>query len=85
MSEYVVSEWLLFNATISLREQVNFQWDDDEVLFILDQQAELDFYSANWLKQQSAGKHVAPLGHIILIPNQPVFALSESFSLMLRA
>jgi len=29
------------------------------------------------MKQQAAGKHyVAPLWHIILIPNQPVFALS---------
>ena len=28
------------------------------------------------LKQQSVDKHVAPLGHIILIPSQPVFALS---------
>jgi hypothetical protein len=36
----------------------------------------LDFYSASSLKQQSAGRHVAPLGHIILIPSQPVFALS---------
>jgi len=26
------------------------------------------------LKQYSAGRHVAPLGHIILIPDQPVFA-----------
>jgi hypothetical protein len=26
-----------------------------------------DFYSARSLKQQSAGRHVAPLGHIILI------------------
>ena len=54
-----------------------FQWDDDdEVRFVLDQYAELDFYSASSLKQQSAGRHVAPLGHIILIPSQPVFALS---------
>jgi hypothetical protein len=82
VSEYVVSEWLLFNTTISLREQVNFQWDDDEVLFILDQQAELDFYSANSLKQQSAGKHVTPPAQIILIQSQPVFVF---FSLMLRA
>jgi len=36
----------------------------------------MDFYSASSLKQQSAGRHVAPLGHIILIPTQPVFALS---------
>jgi len=34
------------------------------------------FYSASSLKQQSADIHVAPLGHIILIPSQPVFALS---------
>jgi predicted alpha/beta hydrolase len=51
------------------------EWDDDEVCFVLDQHAELDFYSASSLKQQSADKHVAPLGHIILIPNQPVFVL----------
>jgi hypothetical protein len=58
------------------REQVNFQWDDDEVCFVLDQHAELDFYGASSLKQQSSGRHVAPLGHIILIPSQPDFALS---------
>jgi hypothetical protein len=45
-------------------------------LFVLDQHAELDFNSASSLKQQSSGRHVAPLGHIILIPSQPVFALS---------
>ena len=56
-----VSEW---------REQVNFQWNDAEVRFVL------DFYSASSLKQQSADRHVAPLGHIILIPSQPVFALT---------
>ena len=38
--------------------------------------AELDFNSASSLKQQSAGRHVATLGHIILIPRKPVFALS---------
>jgi hypothetical protein len=62
-------------SPISWRDQVNFQWDDDEVRFVLDQQAELDLYSARSLKQQSADRHVAPLGHIILIPNQPVFRL----------
>ena len=76
-----VSEWLLFNANsaifqLSWREQVNFEWDDDEVRFVLHQHAELDFSSASSLKQQSAGKHVAPLGQIILIPGQPVFVLT---------
>ena len=62
-------------STISWREQVNFQRDDDEVSFVLDQHTELDFYSASSPKQQSTGRHAAPLGHIILIPSQPIFAL----------
>ena len=36
----------------------------------------MNFYSASSLKQQSVERHVALLGHIILIPSQPVFALS---------
>jgi hypothetical protein len=40
------------------------------------------FYSANSLKQQSTDRYVTPLGHIILIPSQPVFAISpECFML----
>jgi hypothetical protein len=45
-------ERLLFNAKSAIfqlyygEEQVNLQWDDDEVRFVLDQHAELDFYSA---------------------------------------
>ena len=62
---------------ISWREQVNFQWEADQVQLVLDRHAELDLHSASSLKQQSAGRHVAPLGHIILI--------LSSFSLMLRA
>ena len=61
---------------MSWREQVNFQSDDDEVRFVLDQHAELEIYSASSLKQQSAGRYVAPLVHIILIQSQPVFALN---------
>ena len=72
-----------FSATrISWREQVNFQCDDDEACFVLDQHAELDFYRATSLKQQSADRHVAPLGHIILI-SEPTSLCS--YSLMLRA
>jgi hypothetical protein len=83
-----VSEWEIAilrqfsnNSFISLREQVNFQWNDDGIRFVLDQHAELDFYSASSLKQQSAGRHVAPLGRIFLISSQPVFV---SFFVMLR-
>jgi hypothetical protein len=77
----VSDEWLLLCqlsnfAVISCWEQVNIKWDDDKVRFVLDQHAELDFYSARSLKQQSTDRHGAPLGHIILIPSQPLFALS---------
>ena len=65
-----------FFSYIMARTWVNFQWDDDEVRFVLDQHAKLDFYSASSLKQQSAGRHIAPLGHINLILSQPDFALS---------
>ena len=62
-----VSEFLTptqhFSA-ISWREQVNFQLDDDEIRFVLDQHDELDFYSARSLKQQSADRQFAPLGLI---------------------
>jgi hypothetical protein len=54
----------------------NGQWDDNEVRFVLDQHAVLDFYSASLPKQQSVNRHVAPLGHIIPIPCQPVFVLT---------
>jgi hypothetical protein len=45
--------------------------------FVLYQHTELDFYSASSLKQQSTDRHVAPLGHIILILSQPVFVLTS--------
>jgi hypothetical protein len=32
-------------------KQVNFQWDDDEVHFVLDQHVQLDFYSASSLNR----------------------------------
>ena len=35
----------------------------------------MDFYGAGLLKQQSLDRHAAALGHIILIPSQPIFAL----------
>jgi len=60
---------------MSWQEQVTFQWDDDEVRFVLDQHAELELHSGSSLKQPSAGRHVAPLGPIIVIPSKPVFAL----------
>ena len=73
-----VSEWLLLSAKwaiLQLYHGVNKLHDD--VRFVLDQHAELDFYSASSLKQQSAGRHIGPPGHIIiLIPSQPFFALS---------
>jgi len=42
----------------------------------------IGFINASLLKQQSMGRHIAPLGHIILIQSQQVFAF---YSLMLHA
>ena len=53
-------------------------------LQVLDQHAELDFYSVSSLKQQSAGRHVTPLRHIFLIPRQPVFVLTPYCSMLRR-
>jgi hypothetical protein len=75
-----LSEWLLLNTNSANfqinHDEVNFQSNDDEVRLVLDQQALLDLYSASSLKQPSANRHVAPLRHIILVHNQPVFAIS---------
>jgi hypothetical protein len=49
--------------------------DDDYVRFVLDQQT-LNFDSdSSLIIQLSAGRHVAPLGRIIMISSQPVFTL----------
>ena len=89
MSEWVsewVSEWLLLLDAICeqffnyiMTEQIADDDDDedaDDVLFISNQYInvlKLNFYSATLLKQQSSGRHVVTLRHIILIPSQPVF------------
>jgi hypothetical protein len=55
---------------IAWREQVNFKRNDDEVRFVLDQHALLDFCSASSLKQQSykQATHIAyrPISHFVL-------------------
>jgi hypothetical protein len=65
------------NCGIEPRSGQTFPCDDDKASFIIDQHAELDLYSASSLKKQSVDRHVAPPGHIIMIPSQPVFALSH--------
>jgi hypothetical protein len=70
----VVLRQLSIFSAVSWLEQVDFQWDDDdEVHFVLDQHAKLDFYNASSMKQQCVDRHVAPL---ILVSSQPFFTLS---------
>jgi hypothetical protein len=62
------------------------QWEPDTfneivsggVCFVL----ELDSYSSSSQKQHTPGRHVAPLGQIILIPRLPILAL---YSMLLHA
>jgi len=77
------SEWFCPNAnneqlfSYVLTRTTYIRWDDNDIHSVLDLHAYFvkDLYSANTLRQQSAGRHVDPLGHFILIPGQSVFAL----------
>jgi hypothetical protein len=76
-----MSEWFCLTPiqqffSYIMGEQVNFQWDDDEVRFVLDQHA--DFYSASSLKQQSADSHVAPVGFWFRANQSLLFLLNAS-------
>jgi len=70
-SKIVIYNWVSdFQSTPYIISRTCYiRWYDNDIRFVLDQHAELDFYSASSLKQQSVGKHVAPLVHIILIPS----------------
>ena len=77
MTILICQGFYVYMCSWFLSEQINFQWDDDdEVCFVLDQHASLDFYSASSLKQQSTDKHVVQLGQNILLLSQPVFTYS---------
>ena len=66
---------------MSWRQQVKFQQDDDEVCFVRETNTlSWIFNSASSLKQQSADRYVAPSGHIILIPIQPVIVFALALS-----
>jgi hypothetical protein len=65
-----------FNLFCHMSRTSYFQWNDGDVRFVLDQHAELDFFTASSLKQQSVGKCVAPLGHIILVWSFSFFIFS---------
>ena len=62
-----------------IQKKIQLYHGENKLIFneMMMRSAELDLYSASSLKQQSMGSHVAPPGHIILIPSQPVFALSS--------
>ena len=67
MSYCCLTPYDQYFSYIMVRTSYN-QWNDNGVRFVQDQHA-------NSLKQQSAGRHVAPLGHIIPIPSQPALFL----------
>jgi len=48
----------------------------DDVRFVLDQILAIDFSSSSSLKQESAGRHITTLEHVIPILSQPVFVLT---------
>ena len=82
---------LEFISPGNLQEQISHQWNLYNIIFLLNMfyqniyhrklflgklfSQELILAHTSTLKQQSAARLVAPLGHIILIPSKPVFAL----------
>ena len=79
----IVSEWVLLSANSAIFQLYH---GENKLIFnemmissalFLDQHTELDFYSDSSLKQKSVDRYVAPLGHIIVIPSQPVFDLAS--------
>ena len=74
--EWVIDYCLTPIEKVSSYYQVTFWWDNNGIHFVLDQHTELEIYSASSLKQQSTVRYVIPLGYIILLMSQPVFALT---------
>lgn len=66
-------------VAISWRER-----DGNDVCFILDKHIELNLFCANLLKQHSSDRHVAQLGHFILVLNQPVFSFDHKCCMLGR-
>jgi hypothetical protein len=69
-------------SAMSWQEQVTFWRDYKDVQFVLYQHAQSDFDSASLLKQQSTGRHIAPL-HKHYPDSEPTSLCS--FSLVLSA
>jgi hypothetical protein len=46
-------------SAVVWREQATYQWDDDDVCFVLEQHDWLDFHRVSSLKQQSLGVHAS--------------------------
>ena len=85
---YRVSEWLLFSAKWAIcqlyHDENKLHFNDMMMMLICTRPTRLIGKSSSWLKQPSVGRHVAPLGHIILIPSQPVFSLTPCNSVISR-
>ena len=65
----------MFNYIVERTSYI--RWVDSDVSFVRDEHAYLDFHSESSMEKQSEDIYVAPPWHIILIPSQPVFALSS--------
>jgi hypothetical protein len=75
------SSWKRMNKNIIMSECVRAcvsEWVSEWVREWVSEWHLVGFYNTNSLKQKSANRHVARLGHAILIPNQSVFTLSPS-------
>ena len=81
---YLKWEWLLFNVNWAI---IQLYHGENKLLFneLMMKSASYSHNTLSWIfiviahwnNSPRIDRHVAPLGHIILIPSQPVFALSS--------
>jgi hypothetical protein len=74
MFHYVLGIFYLFLLGLALGEWLLLNANWDVVRFILDQHADVDLYGE---VHKTNNPWVAPLGYIILVPNQQVFAITS--------
>jgi hypothetical protein len=73
-----MSQWVIVvtaRSAITWQEQDQFQGDDDEVRFVLDQHTLFDFFSATSLEQHYADRHVSPFLNIDILESKIMLGL----------
>jgi len=81
-SKWVIVVLLNMSNFTAISWWIYIRWNGNDLRVLLDQHAKLNLYSASSMTQHYAGRHVAPLWHIILIPSQTVCVLMPFYCVL---